>query len=167
MSLFINQVVGFGAPAHPGFTGYKPAVLPNIIRVTGQSLGRQHVTSMDIWNFFYTLKLSSPDLTITESQKDWPKSGPVSCWGYGNSCTIYNTPKGNTYRVWYGIDDHGRPYDILVNWFEKNTDVTISVDNSAASKYVDYNWAPVFDSMKPVNLHSVQYTKYNSCQCGG
>jgi hypothetical protein len=167
VSLFIYAYnVGFGSPAHPDFIGYKPAILPNNTKIVGQTLSRQHITGMDIWNFFYTLNLNNRDLTISESQKDPSEPSIVSCQGYGGYCAIYRTAKSYTYRVWYN-NYNSKPYGMAVDWVEGNTDVTIGVGDSVTANYVNYNWAPLFDSMRPVELDHMSYTKYDSCQCGG
>jgi len=164
--LYYDADVGFGAPAHPSFTGYKPAVLPNGIKVTGQSLTRQHFPGMDVWSFYYSLKLSSNDFAITESQKNISEPRTMSCQGYGGYCTLYHTPKGYTYRVWYNIYNN-KPFALTVDWTEGNTDVDIDVHDSSAASYLPYNWNTVFDSMHPVNLSTMSYSKYTSCGCGG
>ena len=165
--LFYDVKVGFGAPAHPSFVGYKPVVLPNGIKVVRQSLTRQHMTGTDIWNFYYSLKLNSKDLSIYESQKGDAEPSTVSCQGYGDYCTIYHTPIGYAYRVWYSTDNNNKPYGMTIDWNEGSTDVDIAVGDSVTTKYLTYNWNPVFDSMLPVNLNHMSYSKYTSCGCGG
>ncbi|HUB93911.1 MAG TPA: hypothetical protein VMB52_05400 [Verrucomicrobiae bacterium] len=161
-----DAFVGFGAPAHPNFMGYKPTRLPNGIRVTGQSLVRQHITSTDIWNFYYGLDLSNNSLTISEELKDNAVTSTISCYDLGGYCATYRTPKGYTYRVWYN-DDNNKPSDMVVDWIKGNTDVNISVNDAVATQYLMYNWSPVLDSMHPVDLRHTPYVKYDSCQCGG
>ncbi|MDB5183154.1 MAG: hypothetical protein JWO47_938 [Candidatus Saccharibacteria bacterium] len=161
-----DTYVGFGAPAHPGFAGYRPTVLPNNIKITGQSLTRQHIPGMDIWDFHYSLLLNSKDLTINENQKTDSAPDTVTCRGYGGFCAIHQTPKGRSYRIWYN-NYNSKPFGLELSWTEGKTDINIQVNDSVIVKYLDYNWDQVFDSMQAVDLSHVSYKKYTSCGCGG
>ena len=168
VALFLYDAkVGFGAPAHPSFMGYKPTALPHNVHVTGQSLTRQRMAvGIDAWYFHYSLKLSSSELTISENQRQSDGPHTVSCQGYGGYCDIYRTAQGNTYRVWYNSYQN-KPFGMEVSWIKDDTDVDISVSDTAIAQYLSYNWDTVFDSMQPVDLSHMPYTKYASCGCGG
>ncbi|MEJ0072644.1 MAG: hypothetical protein WDN27_00940 [Candidatus Saccharibacteria bacterium] len=167
LALFIyGYEAGFGAPAHSGFTGYKPTVLPNGIQVTGQTLTRFHQDGLDIWSFTYQPRLSSSVVTISETSKDNAVPDTASCQGLGGICNAYTSPKGTPYVIWYS-EYKGQPFDLQVIWAVGATHITLMADGTQAVNYIKYDWAATVDSMQAVNLNHVPVVKRNESGSGG
>ena len=164
--LYYDYYVGIGAPSHPGFTGYRPTVLPNNVKLTGQSLVRNHTVGLDDWSFVYQLKLSSTDFTISETQKYMSEPSSVSCQSYGNVCYLYQTPKGHVYRVWYG-EYKNKAFGLEIELIESNTHITLSVNDAVVNQYLQTNWSPMIDSMQMIDLKHMPYVRRNFSGVGG
>jgi hypothetical protein len=163
--LFYDQAYGFGAPAHPDYTGYKPTVLPNDIRVVGDDLKRTREAGLNFWDFNYSIVLSKDDFTIHELRKSPYRTGAVSCEGIGNLCTTHKTPGGTVYTIAYGVYKE-KPFGLDVEWVAGDTHLIVSVDDSVITNYMGYDWAPMIDGMQPVDLSDKPFTKINATNKG-
>jgi hypothetical protein len=155
--LFYSLVMSPKPPAHPDFTGYKPTVLPNGIRVTGDKLKRTRDAGLDIWEFSYAIGLSKTDFTINEFRKSPDDPSPINCQGIGDICAVHTSPHGTTYRVTYGVYKD-RPFGLEIEWIAHNTLISIMVDNSKTTDYMQYDWNQVIDGMQPVDLGKLPFT---------
>jgi len=162
---WFNYMVGFGAPRHPGYVGYKPTYLPNDLKIRDQVLSRDHTAGTDIYEFSYQILLTK-DFSFTELQKFPDEPTKVTCQGYGNICNVYTSARGKTYRVWYG-EYRGKVFGMEADWVTGNTDVMLRVTDAAASKYLGYDWSPIIDGMQKVDLSQMRFTQLNHTNSGG
>jgi hypothetical protein len=156
--LMYDYSVGFGAPSHPSFTGYKPKVLPTGTKVTGQQLTRSKEAGLDFWNFSYAPQFNSSDIHLYEREKSKYSVAPLNCEHYGGYCRTFTTPSGHSYRVVSSLYQ-GKRGSPIVEWIQGNTSFYLAVSEQAKTKYTDYDWAPMIDSMQPVDLSNMPYKK--------
>ena len=161
-----DQNAGFGAPAHPAFTGYTPTELPSGIHVIGQTLTRYHQAGLDIWYFVYAIKLSNPAFTFSNQQTDDSEPSVISCRGIGDTCNTYTASNGIVYRVEYA-EFKGQPFDLQVGWINGRSQSLLAVSGSAAANYIKYNWGALVSSGQPVDLSHMSFTKRTEGGSGG
>ena len=161
------QEIGFGAPAHPDFSGYRPTVLPAGIMVTGQTLTRHHQAGLDVWNFVYQVEFSNPEFTMSETKIGPYNSAEVSCRQIGDICNTYTAPNGQVYRILYPLS-RGRPFSIQIDWHcGCATNCQLYIRGEDSGKFIKFNWGSTVRSMQKVDLGGMPYTKQTYSGWGG
>ena len=138
------------APLTTGFQAYTPTTLPTGVHVTGH-LSQQYVYYGDRT---VNIAFNVPAFYISENKASAAeRANAYTCDNHvlNETCVTMTSPKGQKYQLVTARDEKGTVLFDTISWVKKDTLIAISIEDSAASYYIDAHWGNIIDGFTPAN----------------